>query len=117
MPPHVIARWALLGVLAVSLGQARADEPKEKASREAAVNSQEIRKAAERGLVFLEKDAVKWRKEHQCATCHHGTMTVWAFAEARSQGYDVAAESLAETVKWTKERLKDVAKPRDPRPG
>ena len=19
-----------------------------------------------------------WRKEHQCATCHHGTMTVWA---------------------------------------
>jgi Squalene-hopene cyclase C-terminal domain len=93
------------------------DEPKEKASPEAAARSQEIRKAAERGLGFLEKDAVKWRKEHECATCHHGTMTVLAFTEAKSRGYNVAAESLAETVKWTKERLKDIDKPRDPRPG
>jgi hypothetical protein len=44
-------------------------------------------------------------------------MTVWAFTEAKSQGYAVAAESLAETVKWTKERLKDIDKPRDLRPG
>jgi hypothetical protein len=44
-------------------------------------------------------------------------MTVWAFAEARSRGYGVAAETLAETAKWTRERLKDIDKPRDPRPG
>jgi hypothetical protein len=44
-------------------------------------------------------------------------MTVWAFTEAKSQGYGVGAETLAETAKWTKERLKDIDKPRDPRPG
>jgi hypothetical protein len=116
---RLIARLApgLLGVLAVDLLHARPEEPKGKASPEAAVSSQEVRKAAERGLAFLEKDAAKWRKEHQCATCHHGTMTVWAFTEAKGQGYGVGAETLEETVKWTKERLKDIDKPRDPRPG
>jgi hypothetical protein len=73
--------------------------------------------AAERGLAFLEKDAAAWRKERQCATCHHGTMTVWALAEAKSQGYAVAAETLAETATWAKERIKDIDKPRDTRPG
>src|SRR6516164_2645828 len=63
------------------------------------------RKAVERGLGFLEKDALKWRKDRECATCHHGTMTVWALSEARGRGYEVAADALAETAKWTKGRL------------
>ena len=74
-------------------------------------------KTAERGLAFLESDAAKWRKEHVCATCHHGTMTVWALSEAKSRGYAVNGESLAEAVKWTKERLAGIDKPRDTRPG
>jgi hypothetical protein len=77
----------------------------------------QARKAVERGLAFLEKDAAKWRKEHNCSSCHHGTMTVWALSEARSQGYPIAAETLADVVIWTKERLKDIDKPRDTRPG
>ena len=52
-----------------------------------------------------------------CATCHHGTMTVWALSEAKSQGYAVAAETLADVTKWTKERLESIDKPRDTRPG
>jgi squalene-hopene/tetraprenyl-beta-curcumene cyclase len=44
-------------------------------------------------------------------------MTVWALSEAKSRGYAVADESLADTAKWTKERLKDIDKPRDTRPG
>jgi squalene-hopene/tetraprenyl-beta-curcumene cyclase len=75
------------------------------------------RKAVERGLGFLEKDALKWRKDRECATCHHGTMTVWALSEAKSQGYAVARETLADMANWTRERLKDIDKPRDPRPG
>jgi hypothetical protein len=108
---------ALLCVLAVGVPLARPDGPKKKDSPEAAVSPQEVRKAADRGLAFLEKDAAKWRKERRCASCHHGTMTVWALAEARAQGYGVAAEAVAEVAKWTKERLKDIDKPRDPRPG
>src|SRR5262245_29134442 len=62
----------------------------------------QVRKSVERGLDFLEKDAVKWRKDRECASCHHGTMTVWALSEAKSLGYAINGESLAEVVKWTK---------------
>jgi hypothetical protein len=45
-------------------------------------------------------------------------MTVWALTEAKSQGYAVGAESLADMMQWTKERfVPGLAKPRDPRPG
>ena len=74
--------------------------------------------AAERGLDFLIKDANKWREEKQCSTCHHGTMTVWALTEAKSQGYAVKAETLADMTKWTKDRLLEkIDLPRDKRPG
>jgi hypothetical protein len=75
------------------------------------------KRAIERGLVFLEQDVAKWRKERTCATCHHGTMTVWAFSEAKNQGYETKPEVFADVLAWTKERLKDIDKPRDTRPG
>jgi hypothetical protein len=101
-----------LCVLAVDVGRVRSEPPK------AAASLQQGSKAAERGLEFLQKDAAKWRKEHECSTCHHGTMTVWALSEAKSQGYDVATESLTDTVKWTKDRLLErINLPRDTRPG
>ena len=55
---------------------------------------QQARMAVERGLVFLQEDAVKWRTEHECASCHHGAMTVWGFTEAQNRGYAVGAEPL-----------------------
>lgn len=71
-----------------------------------------------KALDFLQKDAAKWRKERGCATCHHGTMTVWALSEAKSQGYAVSAETLADMLAWTKERfVPKLSAPRDPRPG
>ena len=51
------------------------------------------------------EEAAKWRKERDCSTCHHGTMTVWAFSEAKSRGYDVPADVRADVTKWTKDRL------------
>jgi N-acyl-D-amino-acid deacylase len=80
--------------------------------------AQRPQQAIQRGLTFLEKDAAEWRKDRKCATCHHGTMTVWALSEAKSQGYAVSEERLADALKWTKERfLKDIDKPRDTRMG
>ncbi len=106
------AGLAALWVLAVSAGPARADSPS------VAPTPQQARRAAERGLEFLIKDAAEWRKERKCATCHHGTMTVWALSEAKSQGFDVAPETLADAAKWTKDRLLDrIDLPRDTRPG
>lgn len=77
-----------------------------------------IKLAIERGLSFVKEDALKWRRERECSTCHHGTMTVWAMNEARAQGYAIAPGDLADMTKWTKDRLlKDIGKPRDARPG
>jgi Squalene-hopene cyclase C-terminal domain len=106
-----------LCLLVVCASPLLSEDPKEKGPPEATTAPQQARKAVERGLAFLENDAAKWRKEHTCASCHHGTMTVWALCEAKSQGYPVDGELLAETVKWTKERLNAIDKPRDARPG
>lgn len=64
------------------------------------------RKAVERSLEFLEKDALKWKDETRpkkggCVTCHHGALTVWTLSEAKFQGYEVHAGNLATLAKWT----------------
>src|SRR5262245_61038292 len=108
---------AALCVLAVGVRAAGPDTPSKRVPPETGVTPQQAHKAVERGLSFLEKDAAKWRKDRTCSTCHHGTMTVWALSEARSQGYDVKADTLADTVKWTKDRLlAKIDAPRDTRP-
>lgn len=108
----------ILLTLAIAVQSAHSEKPKEPDIAVPIAFAQKGRGAAERGLAFLQQDAVKWRKERQCATCHHGVMTVWALNEAKSQGYAVASEALAENAKWTKDRLLDkIDKPRDTRPG
>jgi hypothetical protein len=99
--------WAVLALIVAGL--ARAAGPSNPPSPEA--------RAVERGLAFLQKDAAAWRKERKCATCHHGTMTLWALCEAKEQGYGVQAEAIADVAKWTKERLERIDLPRDKRPG
>lgn len=100
-----VASFAFAVLLANIL---RADEPPP---------AQRTRLSIERGLAFLEADAVKWRSEHTCATCHHGTLTVLAFAEARQCGFPVEADTFADIVKWTKGRLSRIDEPRDTRSG
>jgi hypothetical protein len=109
-------RWTAIALLTISLGAAHVACADDSQKPNAATREQ-ARKTIERGLSFLESDAAKWRKERNCATCHHGTMTVWVLTEAKNQGYTVAPELLADMAKWTSERLKDVDKPRDTRPG
>jgi hypothetical protein len=106
-----------LGAVARGVTPITADEPKQRDSIATAVTIKQAKQAIDRGLDFIVKDAVKWRQEKSCSSCHHGTMTVWALAEAKSQGYAVAADTFAEMSQWTKERLKDIDKPRDSRPG
>ncbi|MBN9523777.1 prolyl oligopeptidase family serine peptidase [bacterium] len=83
-----------------------------------AATPQQGRAAVEKGLDFLLADAAKWRKERECSTCHHGTMTVWALTEAKLRGYGVTADAAADALKWTKDRLLErIDLPRDTRPG
>ena len=113
---NTCAVMGALCVLALGLRPARGDDPEKKAPNEA--TPQQGRKAIERGLTFLENDAAKWRKERGCATCHHGTMTVWALSEAKSQGYDVDGRALADMIQWTKDRfVPHSSGPQAPGPG
>src|SRR6186997_228599 len=100
-----VAAYGFCSLCLLFAQAAQADEPKS------------AKFAIERGLTFVEVDAARWRKERTCATCHHGTLTVWAFSEAKSQGYAIKPEVFADVVSWAKERLKDIDKPRDARPG
>jgi len=76
------------------------------------------REVIQRGIDFLQADAIKWRKERGCATCHHGTLTVWALSEAKEQGFPVDELELAKFITWTKSgRVPALDAVQDPRPG
>src|SRR5205814_6331405 len=109
-----LAAVCLVGVCAAPV---RSEAPK-KASAGPVRTSPQPHKVIERGLSYLEKDALKWRKDRGCATCHHGTMTVWALSEAKAQGYPVGTEAFAEIMEWTKEQMvPHIPTVRDPRHG
>jgi Squalene-hopene cyclase C-terminal domain len=103
--------------MAVAQGRALADPPQKKVVAATTPAPVAARKAIDKGLAFLKTDAAKWREERKCATCHHGTMTVWALSEAKRQGYEIADETLRDVTNWTKERIENIDKPRDTRPG
>jgi hypothetical protein len=108
---------AAVWLLGICVRPARSEDPG-KVPAEADCPPQQARTAIERGLAFLERDAIKWRKERGCATCHHGTMTVWALSEARAQSHAVGPEAFAEIMEWTRERMvPKIPTIRDPRPG
>src|SRR5262249_60456163 len=91
-------------LLALCASPSHADGPDKKAGAATAPTPERARKAIERGLAFLERDSAAWREERKCATCHHGTMTVWALSEAKSRGYPVASETLKDATKRTVEQ-------------
>lgn len=122
------SRWlngltvALLGFWALGTRPASSAEPQNSTTTPPPVAvapaPRKPHQVVEKGLDFLQTDAVKWRTERGCATCHHGTMTVWALSEAKSQGYAVSAEILWDNTQWTKDQfVSRFSKPRDDRPG
>ncbi len=57
----------------------------------------------DRGLVFLAKDALAWKKKHNCVSCHHAGLVIWSMHEAKEGGHAVAEPLLAELTKWVAE--------------
>ncbi len=103
--------------LLTAVAAGRTDGPPKPIIPHTSLSPRQAQQAVERGLTFLQTDAAKWRKERQCSTCHHGTITTWALEEAKGRGYAVEPATVADTVKWTKDRLATIDKPRDTRPG
>jgi hypothetical protein len=63
----------------------------------------DVRSTIDRGLAFLAKDAVAWKEEYKCASCHHATLTAWALREAKDRGFAVDEPLLADLTKWVAE--------------
>jgi squalene-hopene/tetraprenyl-beta-curcumene cyclase len=59
--------------------------------------------AIDRGLDFLTKDALAWKKQHNCASCHHAALVIWSMREAKQRGHAVDEATLAELTKWVAE--------------
>jgi len=57
----------------------------------------------DRGLAFLARDALAWKAEHNCASCHHAALVVWSLREAKLRGHAVDEPVLAEMTKWISE--------------
>ena len=72
-------------------------------AEDAAPQSAAVGAAIDRGLAFLAKDALAWKAEHNCASCHHAAFVVWAMREARLRGHAVDEPVLAEMTKWLAE--------------
>jgi hypothetical protein len=54
----------------------------------------------DRGLAFLKRDALAWRDEHGCVSCHHAALVVWSMREAKQLGHAVDEPFLAELTRW-----------------
>lgn len=57
----------------------------------------------DRALAFLAKDAVAWKQEHQCASCHHAALLAWALGDAARNGHSVDQSVLADMTRWMAE--------------
>jgi squalene cyclase len=56
--------------------------------------------AARKGLEFLTKDAMNWKTQRNCASCHHAPYMLWSLNEAKRRGYSVDEKALAEMTDW-----------------
>jgi len=63
----------------------------------------DARAAIQRGTAFLAKDALQWKKDHNCVSCHHAALVSWALREAKLKGHAIDEPVLAEMTKWVAE--------------
>ncbi|MEP6754429.1 MAG: prenyltransferase/squalene oxidase repeat-containing protein [Chthonomonadales bacterium] len=56
-----------------------------------------------RGLSFLAKDAMAWKKDHNCVSCHHAGLVIWSMREAKLRGHAVDEPVLWELTNWVNE--------------
>ena len=72
-------------------------------AQEVRATSGEFDAAVDRGLQFLATDAIAWRNEHKCVSCHHAALVVWSMREAKGRGFQVDEPFLSDLTKWTAE--------------
>jgi hypothetical protein len=67
-------------------------------AQDAAEKRSEIDGTIDRGLEFLVKDALLWKEEHKCASCHHAALVVCAMRDAKQFGRAIDEPVLADLM-------------------
>jgi squalene-hopene cyclase-like protein len=72
-------------------------------AEESAAQPSAVSATIDRGLAFLVKDALAWKNDHNCVSCHHAGLVIWSMREAKQRGHAVDEPVLAELTKWVAE--------------
>jgi hypothetical protein len=59
--------------------------------------AQRVRQTVERSIGYLQAESAAWLNQRKCAACHHVAMPLWALNEAKSQGYAIDKQFVANT--------------------
>jgi hypothetical protein len=59
--------------------------------------------AIDRALSYLAKDALAWKTDRKCASCHHAPLAIWGLNEARRLGFAADAAAADELTAWVNE--------------
>jgi CubicO group peptidase (beta-lactamase class C family) len=76
------------------------------AADDVAPASEQVRTAITKALPTLEAGSIGSANKRQCFTCHSQAIPVFAFAEAKRQGFKIDDNNLARQLKHTHEHLK-----------
>lgn len=87
-----LGHWSLALSLLIIFGLGRAAFAGEPASDAKA----SVELAIPGALRYLEKEALSWKAEMGCASCHHAPMMLWACETARAKGFPVKESAVAE---------------------
>jgi hypothetical protein len=81
-------------IAAIALGALSAD------IRAGDIPPPRVNAAIDRGLGFLVKDALAWKKQHNCVSCHHAALVIWSMREAKDHGHAINEQVLRELTEW-----------------
>ena len=59
-----------------------------------------VKGTIDKGLAFLAKDALTWKAERKCSSCHEAPMALWSLNEAKKFGYGVDEKAITELTQW-----------------
>jgi hypothetical protein len=96
-----MARLSSFLVLSLGLSfatTARAQAPSNGGDRIPRATPEQIHRAVDRAIGYLQTESGDWLKTRKCAACHHVPMPLWALGEAQRQGYTIDKKFLAETT-------------------
>jgi hypothetical protein len=95
-----MARTSYIAFLVAGLSALRLASGDEPVSPSPAAPDQ-IHRAVERAIGYLQKESASWLKTRKCAACHHVALPIWSLIEAEQQGYSIDKAFVAETVEAT----------------